>query len=63
LKSAQQANLIVQDVAGKITQTATINATEGSNLVMMNTANLASGMYFLNVQIGDSQKTIQFVVK
>lgn len=63
LKTAEQATLIVQDVTGKITQSATINATEGSNLVMMNTANLASGMYFLNVQIGGSQKTIQFVVK
>ncbi|MDG1330865.1 MAG: M43 family zinc metalloprotease [Crocinitomicaceae bacterium] len=63
LKSADQANLIVQDVTGKITQSATINATEGSNLVLMNTADLASGMYFLNVQIGGSQKTIQFVVK
>ena len=63
LKSAQQANLIVQDVTGKIAQTATINGTEGSNLVLMNTANLATGMYFLKVQIGDSQKTIQFVVK
>ncbi|MFK7785717.1 MAG: M43 family zinc metalloprotease [Crocinitomicaceae bacterium] len=63
LKSAEQANIVVQDVAGKITQTATINATEGSNLVLMNTANLATGMYFLNIQVGDAQKTIQFVVK
>ena len=63
LNSAQQANLTVQDVSGKIAQTATVNGTEGSNLVMMNTAELASGMYFLKVQIGGSQKTIQFVVK
>ncbi len=63
LNTAQQANLTVQDVAGKITQTATVNGTEGSNLVMMNTSALASGMYFLKVQVGGSQKTIQFVVK
>jgi len=63
LKNADRANLIIQDVSGKIAQTAEINASEGSNLVMMNTANLASGMYFLKVQIGGSQKTIQFVVK
>ena len=63
LKTPEQANLIVQDVTGKIAQSATINATEGSNLVLMNTADLASGMYFLKVQIGGSQKTIQFVVK
>jgi hypothetical protein len=32
-------------------------------MVMMDTSALASGMYFLKVQIGGSQKTIQFVVK
>lgn len=63
LNSAQQANLTVQDVTGKIAQSATVNGTAGSNLVLMNTSALASGMYFLKVQIGGSQKTIQFVVK
>ena len=63
LNSAQQANLTVQDVTGKIAQSATVNGTVGSNLVLMNTSALASGMYFLKVQIGGSQKTIQFVVK
>ncbi len=63
LKNADQATLTVQDVSGKIAQSATVNGTEGTNLVLMNTSNLASGMYFLNVQIGGSQKTIQFVVK
>jgi PKD repeat protein len=63
LNSAQQANLTVQDVTGKIAQSATVNGTAGSNLVLMNTSTLASGMYFLKVQVGGSQKTIQFVVK
>ena len=63
LNSAEQASLIVQDVTGKITQTATVNGAEGLNMVMMDTSELASGMYFLKVQIGASQKTIQFVVK
>lgn len=63
LNVADRANLYVQDVSGKIVQSAVVNATEGMNLVMMDTAALASGMYFLKVQIGDSQKTIQFVVK
>lgn len=63
LNSAEQASLIVQDVTGKVTQSATVNGTEGLNLVMMDTSTLASGMYFLKIQIGGSYKTIQFVVK
>lgn len=63
LKNADQATLTVQDVSGKVAQSATVSGTQGTNLVLMNTENLASGMYFLNVQIGGSHKTIQFVVK
>lgn len=63
LANAEQANLIVQDVSGKIAQSAMVNASEGSNLVMMDLTQLAAGMYFLKVQIGTSQKTIQFVVQ
>lgn len=63
LNAAQRANLTVQDVTGKIVQSAEINGAEGSNLVMMNTSDLATGMYFLKVQVGGSQKTMQFVVK
>ena len=63
LANAEQANLIVQDLSGKIVQSAMVNASEGSNLVMMDLTQLASGMYFLKVQIGTSQKTIQFVVQ
>ncbi len=63
LANAEQANLIVQDLSGKIVQSAMVNASEGSNLVMMDLTQLASGMYFLKVQIGTSQKTVQFVVQ
>lgn len=63
LSSAEQTNLVVQDLSGKIVQSALVNASEGSNLVMMDLNQLAPGMYFLKVQIGTSQKTIQFVVQ
>lgn len=63
LNTADLATLTVQDVSGKIAQTATISGTEGTNLVIMDTSKLATGMYFLKVQIGASHKTIQFVVK
>lgn len=63
LNTADLATLTVQDVSGKIAQTATISGTEGTNLVIMDTSKLATGMYFLKVQIGATHKTIQFVVK
>lgn len=55
--------LQIQDVTGKIAQSHLIKANEGSNLVMMDTEKLSSGLYFLTIQMGTSQKTIQFVVK
>jgi PKD repeat protein len=59
----QNVTLKIQDVSGKIAQTELIKANEGSNLVVLNTEKLSSGLYFLNVQSGSTQKTMQFVVK
>ena len=59
----ENAVIKIQDILGKVAQSQSIKAIEGSNLVLLNTENLASGMYFLNIQMGTSQKTIQFVVK
>jgi PKD repeat protein len=56
-------NLIVQDITGKSIRTEVIKASAGKNLVMMNTADLATGMYFMNIVQGESKKTVQFVVK
>lgn len=63
IPSDQDVNIFIQDVAGKITQSQLVKAKIGSNLVMMNTENLSSGLYFMNIQMGTSQKTVQFVVK
>jgi PKD repeat protein len=59
----ETAYLQVQDVSGKIVQTNTVNAIAGSNLVILGTSELATGSYFLKIQIGGVQKTLQFVVK
>ena len=59
--SGQQMNLQIMDVTGKVVQTKSINANSGTNLVVLGTEMLSSGMYFL--QIGNSQNTVQFVVK
>lgn len=61
--ASQTALLQVQDVSGKIVKTSMVNALEGSNLVVIGTEELATGSYFLNIQVGGAQKTLQFVVK
>ena len=62
-KSSQFMNFTIQDVTGKMVQSLAVNANEGTNLVMMDTQNLASGMYFLNITSGGQTQAIQFVVK
>lgn len=59
----KEVSLRIHDITGKITQSYSIKANEGSNMVLMNTRDLAPGMYFLNLQIDNSQKTVQFIVK
>ncbi|MDX2360645.1 MAG: M43 family zinc metalloprotease [Crocinitomicaceae bacterium] len=63
VNAADEALVSVQDVSGKIVQSTLVHANEGTNVVYMGTQKLASGMYFLRVNIGSSQRTIQFVVK
>ena len=53
----------IQDIVGKTEQTQTIKAIEGSNMVLLDTQSLKSGIYFLNIQIGNSSKTVQFIIK
>ncbi len=53
----------IQDVTGKINQSFLVKAKTGSNLVMLDTSTLSSGIYFVNMQLNNTQKTIQFVVK
>ena len=55
--------LQIQDVSGKIAQTQILKAKMGSNLVMLDTSMLSSGIYFVNLKMNSVQKTIQFVVK
>lgn len=63
VSDAQVAHVQIQDVTGKIAQNHVVNAAAGSNLVMMDTANLASGTYFVTIKVGEAQKVLQFVVK
>jgi PKD repeat protein len=55
--------LVMRDLTGKIVKTININAVAGSNMVMMSTEDMASGMYMLNITTNGTQKTLPFVVK
>lgn len=61
--SAQQMEFYIQDLSGKIVKTIVIQAAVGANLVVLGTDELASGMYFLNIDANGTQQAIQFVVK
>jgi hypothetical protein len=54
---------MITDVSGKVAQKHIVKANEGSNLLLFDTKDLSSGMYFLTIGTANSSKTMQFVVK
>lgn len=63
LNSVQNMQVNVLDLTGKKLQSNTIHALEGHNQVLISTAELASGMYLLQLGTNGAAKTVQFVVK
>jgi len=59
----EAAVLTVQDISGKVVKSHMVNALTGSNLVILDTEELAAGSYFLNIRVAGIQKTLQFIVK
>jgi PKD repeat protein len=59
----EAAVLTVQDISGKVVKSHMVNALAGSNLVILDTQELAAGSYFLNIRVAGVQKTLQFIVK
>ena len=55
----QASSAVAQEIADLIRQ----KAKEGKNLVMMNTQELAAGMYQLVMVSSNGQKTLPFIVK
>jgi hypothetical protein len=51
------------DRSVKVIQKHWVKAKEGKNLVMMNTQELAAGMYQLLIVSSNGQKTLPFIVK
>jgi PKD repeat protein len=58
-----QTTIMITDVSGQLVQESMINAQAGNNLVMMNTNQLAPGMYFVTLNASSASQTLQFVVK
>lgn len=54
-------SLQIIDVVGKVINTYTIQANEGMNEVLIQTANLERGTYFVKVEDNVSSKTLKFV--
>jgi PKD repeat protein len=59
--NAQEVNMQVVDVTGKVINTSSVNANTGTNMVVLGTDNFAPGMYFLKMD--GSNNSLQFIVK
>ena len=62
LNSGQNALIRIQDLSGKIIQKKVIHANEGTNLVVLSTKDFAGGVYFINIEIAETQQTVKFIV-
>jgi PKD repeat protein len=63
LPNADDLNITIIDLSGKKIQKHLIKGKEGKNLVMMNTQELAAGMYQVLISSSAGQKTLPFIVK
>jgi len=63
LPNADDLTISLIDLSGKVIQKHLVKAKEGKNLVMMNTQELAAGMYQLLILGSNGQKTLPFIVK
>ena len=63
LPSADDLTISIVDLSGKSVQKHLIKAKTGKNLAMLNTQELAAGMYQLLIQSSNGQKSLPFIVK
>ena len=63
LPSADELTISIVDLSGKSVQKHLIKAKTGKNLAMLNTQELAAGMYQLLIQSSNGQKSLPFIVK
>jgi PKD repeat protein len=63
LPNSDDLTISMIDLSGKVIQKHLVKAKVGKNLVMMNTQELAAGMYQLVMVSSNGQKTLPFIVK
>jgi PKD repeat protein len=63
ISNQENAFVQIRDISGKLLQSTSISAAEGTNLLLMNVSDLASGLYFVSLRVASAEKIIQFVVK
>ena len=63
LNSKENSKVIIKllDFSGKIIVQKEVETTTGNNLINLETTNISSGMYFLNITSDDFIKTIKLV--
>jgi hypothetical protein len=63
LSSDQITELTIMDITGKTASKYVVNAASGSNNVIIDTQNIAAGVYFISINAGEITRTLQFVKK
>jgi hypothetical protein len=61
MNSIENVIVEIQELTGKVAQSHLINANDGSNLVMVDTSKLASGIYFMKLNVGGRTVSKRFV--
>jgi len=62
-KYSANALISITSITGQNIQSHLIQAQEGTNLVLIDTNELESGVYFVQINVNGTSKTIQFIVK
>lgn len=63
LDASQKVKLIVRDLTGKLLQQNNINGALGENVVLIDTKQLSSGVYFMEIETNGLKEIKQFLIK
>ena len=63
VEQSQQATIILRDAAGRIVYNEAIDAATGLNNQQIELSNLAKGVYFVQLQTGDSSENTRLIVE
>jgi PKD repeat protein len=61
IENNQEVGLVITDITGKIILTQSINAISGSNLVLLDAAAYAQGLYFITLKSGGIEQALEFI--